>query len=79
VVRDVNNDEIPDIAVSDEGSNQVTVLLGDGDGTFGSASSYDVAKNPWGWGAVWLFSVAWTSAARSDFTPASIPRACGSF
>ena len=37
MVRDVNNDEIPDIAVSDEGSNQVTVLLGDGDGTFAPA------------------------------------------
>jgi hypothetical protein len=48
VVVDVNNDGFPDIAVSDQNSNQVSVLLGNGDGTFGPASSYSVGSLPLG-------------------------------
>lgn len=33
-VADFNNDGLPDLAIVDEGSNQVTILQGKGDGTF---------------------------------------------
>jgi hypothetical protein len=41
-VGDFNGDSAKDLAVADEGSNTVSVLLGNGDGTFGAAVNYDV-------------------------------------
>ena len=43
---DVTNDGIPDIIVADTSTNQVSVLAGNGDGTFQSAVSYNVGGNP---------------------------------
>jgi hypothetical protein len=47
---DLNGDGIPDLAVADNGSGTsngaVWVLLGKGDGTFGSATAYPAGANP---------------------------------
>ena len=43
---DFNGDGIVDLAVADGGENGVSVLLGEGDGTFGPASRYNTAPNP---------------------------------
>lgn len=43
---DFNGDGIPDIAVANSGSNNVSVLLGKGDGTFGAAINYDAGVSP---------------------------------
>jgi len=45
---DFNGDGKLDLAVSNYGSNNVSVLLGDGDGTFKAALNYDVGTNPTG-------------------------------
>jgi hypothetical protein len=47
-VGDWNGDGIPDIAVGNDGgiSNTVHTLLGNGDGTFQTADSYDAGKSP---------------------------------
>lgn len=39
-VGDFNNDGIPDLAVANPGDNNVTILLGNGDGTFGAGHTY---------------------------------------
>jgi Ca2+-binding RTX toxin-like protein len=41
-----NADAHPDIVVASTGCNSVSVLLGDGDGTFGSASSFAAGVSP---------------------------------
>ena len=41
VVADFNNDGKPDIAVANSSSNNVSILLGDGDGTFQAARNFD--------------------------------------
>jgi hypothetical protein len=43
---DVNGDGKPDLAVADNGSNMVSILLGNGDGTFGAAVPYGVGTQP---------------------------------
>lgn len=40
VVRDLNEDGIPDLVVGNQGSNNVSVLLGKGDGTLQAAVNY---------------------------------------
>ncbi|QSQ24695.1 VCBS repeat-containing protein [Pyxidicoccus parkwayensis] len=45
-VGDVNNDGKPDVAFTLITSALVSVQLGNGDGTFGAASTYSVGSNP---------------------------------
>jgi large repetitive protein len=45
-VGDFNGDGIPDIAVANGGSNNLSVLLGKGDGTFGPAVNFDAGVSP---------------------------------
>lgn len=45
-VGDLNNDGIPDVAVPDEYSNSVSILLGNGDGTFKPFVTYDTGATP---------------------------------
>ena len=45
-VGDFNGDGIPDLAVANNGSNSVSVLLGNGSGGFGAATSYPVGSFP---------------------------------
>src|SRR5262249_39625045 len=45
-VVDVNGDGKPDITATDANSNTVSVLLGNGDGTFQSPTTYDTQSNP---------------------------------
>ncbi len=45
-VADFNGDGIPDIAVVNRGLNNVSVLLGNGDGTFRAAASYAAGVDP---------------------------------
>jgi hypothetical protein len=51
---DFNRDGIPDLAVTNTWSNNVSILLGNGDGTFQAPVYYDVASSP-------------TSVAAGDF------------
>jgi hypothetical protein len=46
VVGDLRNDGNLDIVTSNYGDNTVSVLLGKGDGTFGSATTYSVGNKP---------------------------------
>jgi hypothetical protein len=46
VVGDFNGDAKPDIAVANSGSNNVSILLGNGDGTFQPAVSFDAGLSP---------------------------------
>ena len=39
-IGDLNGDGKPDLAVADAGANEVTVLLGKGDGTFQAAQNF---------------------------------------
>jgi hypothetical protein len=45
-VADFNRDGIPDLAVTNNGSNTVSVLLGKGDGTFQSPQTYTTGYRP---------------------------------
>src|SRR5438093_618271 len=45
-VGDFNGDGVPDLAVADEGSNNVAVLIGNGDGSFQPATFFPVGTNP---------------------------------
>ena len=51
-VGDFNGDGVPDLAVANSSSNNVSVLLGNGDGTFQAAVDFGAAGGPL------LFSVA---------------------
>src|SRR5260370_23590169 len=46
VVGDFTHDGIADLAVANNGSNNVSVLLGKGDGTFGAAVHYATGSGP---------------------------------
>ena len=46
VVEDFNRDGNPDLAVANEGTDDVSVLIGDGGGSFGMANSYAVGDYP---------------------------------
>jgi hypothetical protein len=45
-VGDFNRDGVPDLAVANNGSNNVSVLLGTGDGTFQAAINYATGSGP---------------------------------
>jgi hypothetical protein len=45
-VGDFNGDGIADLAVTNQGSNTVSILLGNGDGTFQAAQSYAAGSDP---------------------------------
>jgi hypothetical protein len=57
VVRDFNGDGKLDVAVADSADNTVSVLLGNGDGTFQPQAPYPVGSNP---------SLAFAADLRSD-------------
>jgi hypothetical protein len=46
VVQDFNNDGVPDLAVADFLTQQVSILLGNGNGTFQNAVTYAVGASP---------------------------------
>jgi len=46
-VGDFNGDGIADVAIANYGSNNVSVLLGNGDGTFRAAPTLAAGTNPW--------------------------------
>src|SRR5205823_1002689 len=46
-VVDFNSDSIPDIAVANKGSTNISLLLGKGDGSFLDAVNYRAGVNPW--------------------------------
>ncbi len=45
-MADVNGDGQPDLVVANSGSNNVSVLLGNGNGTFQSAVNYATGSEP---------------------------------
>ena len=45
-IQDLNGDGHPDLVVSDYNSDAVSVLLGNGDGTFGTRTDFATGKNP---------------------------------
>ena len=45
-VGDFNGDTILDIAVANSYDDEVSILLGNGDGTFGAATNFDVGDRP---------------------------------
>jgi hypothetical protein len=47
VVGDFNHDGIPDLVVANQSSSDVSVLLGNGDGTFRSGKTFAVDNGPW--------------------------------
>jgi subtilisin-like proprotein convertase family protein len=46
-IADYNNDTKPDVAVVNQISNNVSILLGNGDGTFGAQSTVSVGSSPY--------------------------------
>ena len=60
VARDFNSDSNSDLAVANFGSDNVSVLLSDGDGGFGAATNYPVGDRP-------------TSVAVGDFDRSGVP------
>ncbi|MEG3991591.1 FG-GAP-like repeat-containing protein, partial [Microcoleus sp. S28C3] len=45
-IGDFNNDTFPDLAVANSYSNNVSILLGDGTGSFGTPSNYSAGSSP---------------------------------
>ena len=48
-IRDLNGDGKPDLAVANVGSGTVSVLLGNGDGTFGAKTDFPRGARPTPW------------------------------
>ena len=48
VIADLNNDGAPDLAASNSGGHDVSVLLNDGSGTFAAYMLYGAGNNPYG-------------------------------
>ena len=48
-IGDLNGDGKPDLAVANEGSSTVSVLLGNGDGTFGAKTDFRRGATPRAW------------------------------
>src|SRR5947207_15334599 len=46
-VADLNGDGKPDLTTANEGSNTISVLLGNGDGTFGLKTDYGTGAHPY--------------------------------
>ena len=46
-IGDLNGDGKPDLAVANYGSNTVSVLLGNGDGTFGAKTDFATGTDPY--------------------------------
>ena len=46
VVGDFNKDGNPDIATSNNGSNNISILLGTGTGSFGTATNFNIGLSP---------------------------------
>src|SRR5437879_6529689 len=46
-IGDLNGDGKPDLATANGGSNTVSVLLGNGDGSFGVRTDYGTGSNPY--------------------------------
>jgi hypothetical protein len=46
VVGDFNKDDNPDIATSNNGSNNISILLGTGTGSFGTATNFNIGLSP---------------------------------
>ena len=46
-IGDINGDGQPDLAVANENSHNVSVLIGQGNGTFGAATNFAAAWNPY--------------------------------
>jgi len=46
VVADFNGDNKPDLAVANSGSNSVSILLGNGDGTFAAKTDFTTGQQP---------------------------------
>jgi hypothetical protein len=44
-IADLNNDGKADLAVANEQSNNVSILVGNGDGTFGAKTDFDIGAN----------------------------------
>ena len=45
-IADLSDDGYPDLAVASAGSSQISVLLGNGDGTFAAPTGFDVGEDP---------------------------------
>lgn len=45
-IGDLNGDGKPDLAVANWGSNNVSILLGDGTGTFSAATNFAAGSSP---------------------------------
>jgi len=68
-VADVNGDGVPDIVTANAGSNDVTVLLGNGDGSFAPAAGSPFAVGP----LPWSVAVADVNGdGRSDIVTANV-------
>jgi hypothetical protein len=46
VIDDFNNDGKLDLAVTNQGTNNILILLGEGDDTFGTATNFAVDNSP---------------------------------
>ena len=46
-IGDLNGDRVPDLAVANSESDNVSILLGVGDGTFADAAHYAAGDRPW--------------------------------
>jgi hypothetical protein len=46
VVADIDGDTVPDVVTANNGSDDISVLLGNGDGSFSVAQNYDVGAAP---------------------------------